>query len=359
MVNGFPRHLPGPARRLLGAALAAFLLQAVPCAAQGDAAPRVGMTEIPASAQDGPILVFHPTDSAPQTVRRGLFTVQVAEQARILPGNGRLIVISHGSGAHPMVQADIALDLVRAGFLVAIPEHAGDNWHDRARVGPASWERRPAEVSRAIDALAQDNRFAPLFDATRVGVHGMSAGGHTALTLAGGRWSRALLLAHCEDHLADDFIACTGAATELRGNLWDPLKLGVARLLIRWNLRQDATWHSHTDPRIRAAVSGVPFAADFDPESLRTPVIPLGIVQAEQDRWLVPRFHSATLLARCSVCTLVASLPRGGHGALLSPLPPEDGLIGRLVADPPGFERDQLPTLHARIAAFFRQHLLP
>ena len=336
----------------------ALLLACAPLTARSQ--PRVGLTELPGLRGDGPIQVFHPSGTEPATVRRGVFTIRVADGGSIAPGNGRLIVISHGSGAHPMVQADIAMHLARAGYVVAVPEHAGDNWHDSARVGPASWELRPQEVSRAIDALSADPRFSPLFDPLRVGVFGMSAGGHTALTLAGGRWSRARLLAHCEQHLEEDFIACTGAASELKGDGWDGLKKAIARPLIRRNLVGDTTWHSHTDPRIRVAVAGVPFAADFDWASFAATGIPLGIVQAEQDRWLIPRFHSTALMAHCARCDLVASLPRGGHGALLAPLPPqEDGLVGRLIADPPGFDREGLPALYQRIEAFFHRHLLP
>lgn len=338
--------------------LAALLLTAAG-ASLALAQPRVALTELAGVGGDGPIQVFHPSATEPATVRRGAFAIQVAANGSIAPGNGRLIVVSHGSGAHPMVQADLAIHLARAGYLVALPEHSGDNWHDQSKTGPASWELRPHEVSRAIDAMAADSRFAPLFDAQRVGVFGMSAGGHTALTLAGGRWSRARLLAHCEEHLDADFVACTGAATELRGDLWDGIKKAIARPLIRRDLAGDTAWHGHSDPRIRAAVTAVPFAADFDGSSLAPPAIPLGIVQAEQDRWLVPRFHSMAVVARCPSCDVLASLPNAGHGALLAPLPPAtDGLVGRLIADPPGFDRSALPALCQRIDAFFRKHLL-
>ena len=117
-----------------------------------------------------------------------------------------------------------------------MPEHAGDNWHDMGKIGPPSWKLRPLEVSRAIDAVGRDARFAALLDLNRVG---------------------------------------------------------------------DAQWHGHTDPRIQAAVAGVPFAADFD------------------------------------LATLAA--PR----------------IYRLLADPPGFNRAELPALYGRVAAFFQKHLLP
>ena len=320
----------------------------------------VGLTELPANRDDGPITVFYPSSSEASDTRRGPFTLRVAWQGVAAPGNKRLIVVSHGSGASPWVQAELAQHLVAAGYIVAMPEHAGDNWHDMGKVGPESWKRRPLEVSHAIDAMARDPRFAPLFDPTRVGMYGMSAGGHTALALAGGRWSKALLLEHCEAHLEDDFAACTGARSELNGNALDGIKKTVAMSLIRWRLSGDSSWYSHTDSRIKAVVSGVPFAADFDPASLTTPAVPLGIVQAEQDKWLVPRFHSGPLIAYCKSCEPVASLPTGGHGALLAPLPPDEGSrVDRLIADPPGFQRAELPALYQRIESFFYKHLLP
>jgi hypothetical protein len=52
-------------------------------------------------------------------------------------------------------------------------------------------------------------------------------------------------------------------------------------------------------------------------------------------------------------------LPTGGHGALLSPMPPGlSGILGDLLNDPPGFDRAELPEVDQKIAAFFRKRLL-
>lgn len=321
----------------------------------------VGLDELPGSEGDGPVTVFYPSSSPAQPVQRSNVTLAVAPQGTPERGNGRLIVISHGSGGEPWSQSELALSLASAGFVVALPEHAGDNWHDHSKIGPESWKLRPLEVSRAIDVLGRDARFAPLLDLQRVGVYGMSAGGHTTLTLAGGRWSPARLRDHCEAHLAEDFVGCTGAASELTGGWLDGLKQGIAGFIIRHKL-QDETLYGHTDPRIRAAVAAVPFAVDFDLGSLAQPVVPLALIEAGQDRWLLPQFHSGPVLAACGSCTRLALLPTGGHGALLGPLPPADKLpprIASLLADPPGFNRTELPALYGSISGFFRKHLLP
>jgi predicted dienelactone hydrolase len=328
--------------------------------AAGTVRADVGLLQLPAHGGDGPVTVFYPTATAAHPVKRGPFTLQVAENAPPERGNGRLVMISHGSGGNPWVHSDLARALVQAGFVVAMPEHHADNAGDPSRPGPDSWKLRPAEVSRAIDAVLADPRFAPLVSHDHVGVYGMSAGGHTALSFAGGRWSPALIVRHCEEHIAEDFPACVGLATRLRGDAFDGVKEAVAVRVIRYRF-DDPTWYTHEDPRVQAVVAGVPYAADFDPASLAHPRVALGLVTADHDKWLVPRFHSGPILQACLPrCELVANVAGGGHSGLLSPPPPAD-LLGPIAADllsdPPGFDRGQLPAIDQRIVAFFRAHL--
>ena len=171
-------------RLFVAAALAALL---------GTAQAAVGLTQIPGKEDgEGVMTVYYPSSSEAQKVTRGPFTLQLAMQGSPVRGNGRLVVISHGSGGSPWVHADLARTLVEDGFVVAMPEHLRDNYRDQSAAGPESWQRRPLEVSRAIDAVGRDARFGPLLALDKVGMYGMSAGGHTALSLAGGRWSQAL-----------------------------------------------------------------------------------------------------------------------------------------------------------------------
>ncbi|MCW5649498.1 MAG: dienelactone hydrolase [Ramlibacter sp.] len=320
----------------------------------------MGLTELPGAPGDGPVTVYYPADAVAQPVRRGPFTLTLAVDAPPIRGNGRLVVISHGSGGSPWVHADLARALVEDGFTVALPEHQADNYKDFSTPGPESWKRRPAEVSRAIDTLGRTPRFAALLQLDKVGLFGGSAGGHTALTLAGGRWSPALFRQHCEAHITEDFSSCVGFVTRLRGNWLDGLKTSVALGVIRQRF-DDATWQAYTDPRIQAAVASVPFAADFDMASLARPRIPLGLVIARKDINQIPRFHVEAVRAACVPCETVADLPEAGHGAMLSPLPTfEPGSVAQdLLSDPPGFDRSMLPQVDRQITAFMRRHLLP
>jgi predicted dienelactone hydrolase len=165
---------------------------------------------------------------------------------------------------------------------VALPEHRADNYKDDRDPGPDSWTRRPFEVSRAIDAVGRDRRFAPWLDLDKVGVYSVSADGHTALELAGGHWSPAGFMRHCEADLAADFAACVGLITRLDGGPLDGLKEAIARAVIRHRFADESV-RSHTDPRVAAVVAAVPFAADFDMASLASPIVPLGLVTARQD----------------------------------------------------------------------------
>lgn len=268
--------------------------------------------------------------------------------------------MSHGTGGSPVVHADLARQLVAAGFVVALPEHKGDSWRDHSNPGPDSFTLRPQEVSRAIDAVGTDQRFAPLLDLTRVGVAGQSAGGHTALSMAGGRWSRGGFKRHCDTHLAQDFQACVGLITQLTGGPLDSAKLWLARTLIGWRFDDD-TPQQHDDPRVAAVVAGVPYAADFDMASLTQPRVPLGLVLAGQDRWLQPRFHGEQVRQACKTCELLTQVPGAPHSIMLSPLPPQlSGLVGDLLADPPGFDRvREVPAVEQAITRFFNRHLLP
>lgn len=316
----------------------------------------VGMMELLNNATSGPVTVFYPTSATETTVRRGDFELKVAMDSVPQPGISRLIVISHGSPGSPWVHFGLAQALVEVGFTVALPEHYADNYKDASDPGPPAWRRRPVEVSRAIDRLSQEPQFGRVLDLSRVGVFGMSAGGHTALTLAGGRWSPSRLRDHCRANLADDFHACAGPNFALSGGLFDGLKKLVISAVINRKL-DDPSWYEHTDNRVAAAVAGVPFAADFDPKSLEQPKVKLALISARKDRWLVAQFHSDLIAAACQSCELLLDLADGGHGALLAPIPAGSSLSD-LIRDPPGFDRHvQVPLINSAIRMFFQRSL--
>nr|WP_314901641.1 hypothetical protein [uncultured Deefgea sp.] len=317
-----------------------------------------GLTEIAATAQHSAVTVFYPASGQNQKLNKIGLPVSALPDAPPLKGNGRLIVMSHGSGGSPWDYADLASILVEAGFVVALPDHLRDNHQNGKDAGPTSWKVRPHEISSAIDVIAQDPRFAPNLKFDQVGMYGISAGGLTALTLAGGRWSPANMVKHCDAHIRADFNACAGLVFELNGGMWDGIKVFLVRQILRWRFN-DATWQSHTDPRITAIVAGVPYGVVFDLNSLTQPKIPTALITARQDVWLHPQFHSDPIIQICQSCTLLHEFKTGGHGALLSPIrSPLEGLVARLIGDPVGFDRQETALVNQKISRYFQQHLL-
>lgn len=348
-------NFPSPFRALLLATLA-WLLTSTSHAQ----ALHLGFTQLTQS-DGGNTTVFYPTTATESQVTQGPFHLSWAKDAAPVRGNGRLIVISHGSGGSPWVHTDLARELVSRGFVVALPQHQGDNYQDPSNPGPDSWIKRPHEVSKAIDLIATDPRLSAHLSLDAVGVFGGSAGGHTALSLAGGEWSPARFRDHCDRNMEIDFSSCVGFTTLLSGSWLDVIKTWVARRIISWRFSNDSV-QRYGDPRVKAAVAMVPFAADFVPESLAEPRVALGLVIAAKDVNQIPALHVEAIRKVCEPrCQVIMVLPDAGHGAMLSPMPPlQPGSVGsRLLGDPPSFDRTAvLPVLHGRLAEFFSRTLL-
>lgn len=316
---------------------------------------QVGMSQMQVGPM--PVTLVYPTAATSRPFTSGDFTINVALGATPIRGNGRLIVMSHGTGGSAIAGHDLAATLVRAGFVVAQPEHDGDNWRDQRLAGPESWKLRPIEISRTIDAVAQDARFAGLLDVSKVGVHGMSAGGVSGLSLAGGEWSLDGLILHCKAHMATDPIFCfTGTRTpEQRAQRKagydnapdtgvDPTPHGGARV---------------RDPRVAAIALAVPLAAPYSTASLSRLHTPVGIVEATDDVVLVPRFHAARVLQHCKSCTVIDRLEGADHFDVLSPWPESVARdVGRLFGGGnKGIPRPRLMQSYERVSTFFKVQL--
>lgn len=343
-------------RSSLSAAACAAGLLALALAPQA-ANAQTGMTQLQAPGL--PITLIYPTAETASPQAMGPFTLQVAPNATPRRGNGRLVVLSHGTGGSAMTDHDLAHALADAGFVVAQPEHGGDNWRDQRLSGPEAWKQRPLEVSRAIDAVMKDPRFAPLLDVSKVGVHGMSAGGGTGLALAGGQWSVETLTRHCAAHMADDAGFCfyglrVPAEREARAAAYANPQLQPQDKALQGGA-------AVRDPRIAAVAVTVPMGAPFTDESLAAIRIPVGVVEATGDVVLTPAWHSGRVLKLCGSCVALGPLQGANHFDTLSPWPA--ALAQRVtsalgVPATSGFDRAQLPASHQRIAAFFQRTLV-
>lgn len=359
-----------PLRQLLGSGLALALL----AASGAPARAQVGMGEWRAGPL--PMTLVYPTDTPVRTQSLGAFTVDVALNAPPREQRHRLVVMSHGTGGSAIADHALASALARAGFVVAQPLHEGDNFRDQRLAGPESFQRRPQEVSQVIDTLAKDPQWSARLALDKVGVHGMSAGGVTGIALAGGQWRLLNLVRHCNANPVADEAFCfqgarDGAARAERqarydkARWWPDFVLPAEVKTVHGGRTPSADRPDpRPDPRVASVTLAVPLAVIFSPESLARIRIPVGVVSAQRDEVLLPRFHSDHLLAHCKACQRLADLPGAGHFDLLWPWPPS---IAREVAAQqvrgglpvPGFDPHLREAAHARIVAFHRQHLLP
>ena len=351
--------------RWLGIGLAATLVHAAALA-------QVGMARF--QAGEMPVTLVYPTAEAAREVTLGPFVLKVAPDAAPSSGTRRLVVLSHGTGGSALSDHEMAAALARAGFVVAQPQHPGDNFQDASKAGPEAWRTRPGDVTRVIDALAADPRWQAVLKLDRVGVHGMSAGGVTALSLAGAQWRMLDLVQHCQAQGEADAGFCyNGLATaeqQAKRRASYESARGVPAAFLPAEMTALRGGRSpgpagddvRPDPRVAVVTLAVPVAAPFTTDSLKRIAVPVGVVSARQDRMLLPAFHSARVLREVPRATLLADLPGAGHMDLLSPWPvaiaqAEAGRHPRGSVPEPGFDPAERARAFAAVAAFHQRHL--
>jgi predicted dienelactone hydrolase len=339
----------------------------------------VGMRQIQSGGMT--ITLLYPTAAVAQDVTYGAFTVQIASNAAPLSadstaasGKRALIILSHGTAGSALPEHTLAATLARAGFVVAQPEHRGDNWQDFSKAGPESWKTRPQDVSETIDAVARDPDLAPLVDTRRVGVHGMSAGGVTGLALAGAQWRMLNLVQHCAQNLNEDIGFClNGLAAQPSVQLLRKTQFAMGRMLtettapahfktLHGGASPSASSDPRPDPRVVAVSLAVPVGVIFTPESLARIRIPVALSTSGKDGVLLPRFHSQRVLRHCKTCTTLSDHPQAGHFDWLSPWPVSlaqtvgaNQMRGGLPN--PAFTAEDRQKAFDQIALFFTQKL--
>jgi predicted dienelactone hydrolase len=330
---------------------------------------QVGLRELQAGTLK--ISVSYPTDASNTTQNQGPFEIPSAPNAAPKRGNGRLIVMSHGTAGAWQPDFALASALVRGGYIVAQPLHLGDNYMDNSKAGPESWKTRPKEISQSIDALKADAQLGPLFDENRVGVHGMSAGGHTALVMAGAQWNMLSMIKHCAaTGTADDGFCLNGLAGKPQEQAKRKASFAqgakAPELFLPSELKRLHGGKAEADPRpdarVQAVSLAVPVASLFTPQSLASIRVPVGIVRAGKDELLEPKFHSDYALANCKSCKLIVSIDKAGHFDLLWPWPTsvaadvaKQQIRGAEVN--PSFTSAEREAMQQKVVAFFNDIL--
>jgi len=261
-----------------------------------------------------------------------------------------LIVISHGAGGSKDGHDDTAHALADAGFVVVAVEHTGDNYRDQShvRMGKGLIDR-PRHVVRVIDYMLAEWHAHQQIDPARVGMFGHSAGGFTALVLAGGQPDLTRTVDYCRRH----------------PQVWTCVYLRKNGVVIESIKPPPVTVWLH-DPRIKAASISAPAVGyAFEPEGLTTVKIPVQLWVAERDEIVD---DSPAIVRRLLPASPEYHLVDGaGHFSFLAPCGwGQRAVIGvmtwfgtdAICTDPDGFDRTRFhQKFNAEVVQFFSKAL--
>lgn len=302
----------------------------------------VGFQVARVETASGPIAValWYPTTQTPRptTFINGIL-LSVARDGALLGDDLPVVLISHGNDASAFSHVDLAMELASAGYVVAAPTHAGDNYADRSRQGsPALFSQRAEQMRATLDFVVEDWTWASKVDSSRVGAYGFSAGGFTVLTLLGGKPDMAAIPEHCRR--TPEFI-CKVLAHVQSPLLASGEDAGVFR----------------ADPRIRAAAVAAPgLGFTFAGGGLAQVDVPIQVWSGDRDE-LVP-FATNTKIVQDELGTHAEPRQLDGatHHSFLSPC----GLLKppAFCSDPDGFDREAAhAAMNGELIRFFNARL--
>jgi len=294
------------------------------------------------NGQRFPVGIFYPTQAQPRpTTWIGMILLNVARGAPISGDNLPLIVISHGNGGGIQSHADLALSLAGAGYIVAIPQHTGDNYGDQSAFGTEFWlSRRSEEYHETVDHMLNGWAGHERIDPTRIGAFGFSAGGFTVLTAIGAQPDLRLIAGHCAD--TPEFVC------ELLQRIGSPL-LNNASAAMNSVFRFDA--------RIKAAVIAAPgLGFTLGQNGLKNVHVPVQLWHGAQDDHVPYASNIQPILNALGTRAEFHPVAGAGHFSFLVPC----GLLApaKLCREQGNFDRKVFhQDMNASVINFFEKHL--
>jgi len=284
------------------------------------------------------LAIWYPSTQPAQDVPMGPFTPHVAMAAPISGQNLPLVVLSHGTGGANMNHFDTAAALADAGFVVAALMHPGDNYQDSASAfTAANFSNRPQHIHAVIDYMLHDWPGHAALNPARIGMLGHSAGGTTALLIAGGMLDWQRVIGFCSTNTQD--WACSKANARHIGPVMPTAAISFA------------------DPRVKAIVIAAPaLSHGFVPNGLAGVHVPVQLWVGGQDDVVTDAAQLSTLLHPAPEGHLIA---QAGHFAYLATCSPWlASIASEICRDPPGFDRAAfLLRFQHDVIGFFRAKL--
>jgi predicted dienelactone hydrolase len=285
--------------------------------------------------------VFYPTETPETPWRAGPFTVDASRDAPLIDNRSfPVVLLSHGRGGGPLSHRELAIALARDGFVVVVPTHVGDaSGFPAAKSQAQILIDRPRQAEEALNAVLSNPHFAPHLDANRIGMIGYSAGGYTALILAGAQPDFAYANQFCATH--DD----AGSCGHRRTTEMEAASSTVASSVLTVS-PELAVWHPPIEPRLKALVLMDPLAVMFNAQSFAAIRIPILLYRPQSDTLLsAPR--NALAVASGLPVTPQQQIVPGSHFVFIDPCPSQIAADAPLICqDPPGVDR---PAIHRQI----------
>lgn len=232
------------------------------------------------------VTVWYPASAGGEKVITGdtsLFTgAPSALNAPIASGQFPLILLSHGAGLGGNAQAVswLAAPLAGHGFIVAAPTHPQNSGSQRSAAVTMKLWQRPSDLSETLNRINEDAFMREHLRPGSVGVLGLSMGGSTAISIAGGRIQPKRLAGYCDDELHNI-------------SLCEWIKLSGINLheMVPINSGND-----YRDKRISFAMAIDPAPADiFDLKSLSKISIPVHIINLGKAEKIPPTARAGKL----------------------------------------------------------------
>ena len=110
------------------------------------------------------VLIQYPAEPS-QLLKIGPYTMDMSENAEIIPEKFPLVLLSHGNGGSHFIYHTITTYIVKNGYIVAMVEHYGNNRNDNHLENSAeNLVNRPRHIKRTIDKLLSANCFGKNID---------------------------------------------------------------------------------------------------------------------------------------------------------------------------------------------------
>lgn len=141
---------------------------------------------IPAEQIRLDVAVWYPTRAESGKISTGGQEFYAARNARPIPGLYPLIILSHDSAGTRFSFHHLAERLVELGYIVASPQHEGDNADDMSLLfSDAQLKQRSRQLRNTLDLVLGDPHIGPLVDTNRIALLGFGNGGSAGLLNAG------------------------------------------------------------------------------------------------------------------------------------------------------------------------------